>query len=90
MEPFKMVTKISSRSWVVLKKKDVLKNIAKFTKNHLCQNLVLNTFRTLDFNSIQKKTLAQEFSCTFGEIFNNTFFTNHHCMAASVQARIIS
>ena len=37
----------------------VLKNIAKFTEKHLCQNLI---------------TLAQVFSCKFCEIFKNTFF----------------
>ena len=57
MEPFKLVTKISSRSWVVLKKKDVLKNIAKFTKNHLCQNLILNKLSELWTSTLFKKRL---------------------------------
>ena len=33
--------------------------------------------------SLQKKTLAQVFSCKFCEVFNNTFFTEHLRVTAS-------
>ena len=38
------------------------KNLTNFTGKHLCQRFLFN-----------KETLAQAFSCKFGEIFKNTF-----------------
>ena len=68
----------------VLRKKDVLKNFAKFTGKHLYQSLFFNKVASLqacDF--IKKETLAQVFSCEFCEIFKNTFFHRTPSVAAS-------
>ena len=51
--------------------KSVLRNFAKFTGKHLCQNLFFNKVAGLRFkacNFIKKETLAQVFSCEFCEI----------------------
>ena len=48
--------KRSSRPEVFCKK-DVLRNIAKFTEKHLCQSLF--------FNKVKKESLTQVFSCGF-------------------------
>ena len=53
-------------------RKDVLRNSAKFTGNHLSQSLF-----------IKKETLAQVFSREFWEISKNTFFTEHLWVTAS-------
>ena len=50
-------------------RKDVLRNFAKFTGNHLRQSLF--------FNKVAGRTLEQVFSCRFCEISENTFFTEH-------------
>ena len=55
----------------VIRKKDVLKNFAKFTGKHLYQYLLFN--KVAGF-SIIKETLAQVFSCGFCGIFKNTYF----------------
>ena len=55
-------------------KKDVLRNFAKFTGKHVC----------LRPATLQKKTLAQVFSCEFFEIFKNSFFTEQLWGTASV------
>ena len=49
-------------------KKDVLKNVAKFTGRHLRQSLF--------FNKVEKETLAQMFFCEFYKIknFENLFY----------------
>ena len=57
-------------------KKGVLENFAKFTGKHLC--------RPQACNFINKKTLAQVFSCEFCEIFKNNFFTEHLWTTASI------
>ena len=36
-------------------------------------------------NFIKKESLTQVFSSEFGEIFNNSFFTEHLRMVASIQ-----
>ena len=56
----------------VLRKKVVLKNLAKFTWKR--QSLFL--IQVDACNVIKKETLAQVFSCGFCEIFKNTFFKN--------------
>ena len=56
-------------------KKDVLRNFAKFTGKHLCQSLFFN--KVAGRNFMEKETLAQVFSCEFGEISMNTFLTEH-------------
>ena len=58
---------ISSRPEVLICKKGVLKNFAKFTGKHLCQSFFLN----------KKETLTQVLSCEFCEIFKNNFFIEH-------------
>ena len=59
-------------------KKGVLKNFAKFTGKHLCQNLFSNKFTGLKAcNFIKKETLAQVFPCEFCEIYKNTCVTEH-------------
>ena len=50
----------------VLFKKGVLRNFAKFTEKHLCQQAC---------NFIKKESLAVVFSCEFCKICKNTFFT---------------
>ena len=57
---------------------DVPKNFAKFTGKPLCQSLRLATL-------LKKETLAQVFSCEFGDIFKNTFFTEHLWTIASAK-----
>ena len=65
-------------------KKDVLINFSKLTGKHLCRSLFLNKVAGLKAcNFIEKKPLAQVFSCEFCEICKNTFFTEHLCMTAS-------
>ena len=59
-------------------KKGVLKNFTqKFTGKYLCQSLFFNSYRPQTCNLIEKKTLAQVFSCEFCEISKNTFFIEH-------------
>ena len=64
-------------------RKGVLRNFAKLTGKHLCQNLFFNKVAGLRPDFIKKETLAQVFSCNFVGISRNTFFTEHHRMAAS-------
>ena len=52
-------------------KKGFLRNFAKFTGKHLCQNLILIKLQ----NFIKKTTLAQVLFCEFCEISKNKFFT---------------
>ena len=54
--------------------KGVPKNLAKLTGKHLCQSLFFNKVVGLRPVTLLKKTLAQVFSCEFGEILKNTFF----------------
>ena len=56
-------------------KKGVLKNFAKFTGKHLCQEAC---------NFIKKETLAQLFSCEFCEISKKTFSYRTPPVAASL------
>ena len=74
---------------MVLCKKGVPKNFAKFTGKHLCQSLFFNKVAGLwpatllrkrlwhRLATLLKKTPAQVFSCEFCEILKNTFFTEH-------------
>ena len=55
--------------------KVVLRNFAKFTGEHLCQNLFFN--KVADLQLYQKETLAQVFSCDFCEVSKNMFLTEH-------------
>ena len=68
------VTRSSHRRCSV--KKDVLKNTAKITGNHLLQSFFFNkvaALRPQACNFIKKEALAQVFSCEFCEIFKDTF-----------------
>ena len=58
-------------------KRDVLRNVAKFTGKHLFQSLFFNKVVGQACNFIKKETLAQVFSGEFCEIFENTFCTEH-------------
>ena len=65
-------------------KKDVLRNLAKFTGKHLCRSLFFNKVRKPQgCNFIKKEILAQVFSCEFIEISKNTFSTEHLRTTAS-------
>ena len=63
-------------------KKDVLKNLTKFTGKDLCQSLFFNKIAGLS-NFIKKETLEQVLSCEFCEISKNTFSYRTPPMAAS-------
>ena len=74
----KISTSVTNSDAVVQRcvvKKSVLKNIGKFTVNHLCQNFFLI--------ELQAWTLVQVFSCEFCEISRNTFFYRTPLVAAS-------
>ena len=60
-------------------RKGVLRNFAKFTGKHLCQNLVFNKVA-----GVKKESLAQVFSCEFFKISKNTFFHRTPLVAASI------
>ena len=58
-------------------KKGVLRNLAKFTRKHLCQRVFFNKVAGLGLKLYWKKeSLAQVFSCKFCEISKNIFFQN--------------
>ena len=63
----------SSPPELFCKKKDVLKNFAKFTGKHLCLGLFLN----------KVAALIKLFPCHFWEIFMNTFSDRTPLVAAS-------
>ena len=53
--------------------KGVLRNFAKFSGKHLCQDLFFNKVAGA-CNFIKKEALVQVFSCKFCETSKNTFF----------------
>ena len=55
----------------------VLKNFAKFTGKHLCLDLFFTKVASSACNFIKIETAVQVFSWEFGEIFKNTFLTEH-------------
>ena len=59
----------------VLLKKMFIKIFKKFIGIHLYQSLYLIKLQTGNSKFMKKETLAQVFSCEFGEIFKNTVFT---------------
>ena len=71
-------------------KKVVVKNFAKFTEKHLCQNLAFNkaAVRPQACNFIKKEPLVQLISCGFCEIFKNTFFYRTPAGVASLDNKI--
>ena len=67
-------------------KKGVLKNSAKFRGKYLCQGLFFNKVADLSpqaLNFIKMETLAQVFSCEFGEISKISFFHRTPLVAVS-------
>ena len=67
--------KIQKQPQDVFCKKSFLRNFAKCTGKHLCQDLFFNKVAGAACNFIKKETLAQVFSCEFCETSKNTFFT---------------
>ena len=76
----------SSRQEVFCKK-GVLRNFAKFTGKHLCQNLFFNKVAGLACNLIKKEILAQLFSFEFCKISKNTYSYRTPPLAASECSR---
>ena len=70
-------------------KKCALKNFAKFTGKHLCQNLFLLKSQAEVYNFIKKETLTQVFSHKFCEIFKNTFCDRTLLVASSESRSLI-
>ena len=68
-------------------KKDILRNLVKFTGKHLCQSLFFYEVAGGARNFIKKETLAQVFSCEFWKYSNNTFFTEHLWATASIKSQ---
>ena len=64
-------------------KRDVLRNIAKFTGKHLHQSTFFDKVADV-CNFIKKDTPAEVFFCEFCKISKNTFFTEHLWTTASV------
>ena len=62
-------------------KKDVLRNLTKFTGKHLCQSLFFNKVARLE-------TLAQVFSREFSQISRNIFLHRAPLVAASGFSRL--
>ena len=57
--------------------KGVLRNFAKFTGKHLCQNLIFNKVAGLrPATLLKKETLTQAFSCDFAKFLRTTFLQN--------------
>ena len=71
-------------------KKVVVKNFAKFTEKHLCQNLFFNkaAVKCHACNFIKKEPLVQLFSWEFCEIFKNSFFYRTPPGVASLDNKI--
>ena len=66
---FRTLLNVRSSRLEVFRKKDVLRNFAKFTGKQLPE--------ACNFIEKEKETPAQVFSCGFSEISKNTFFTEH-------------
>ena len=66
----------------------LLSFLTKFTEKHLYQNLFFYKVAGLR-QRYEKKTLAQVLSCEFRQISNNTFFTEHLWMTASINDFIL-
>ena len=57
--------------------KGVLRNFAKFTGKHLCQNLIFNKVAGLrPATLLKKETLTQALSCDFAKFLRTTFLQN--------------
>ena len=78
-------------------KKDVLKNLAKFTEKHFCRSLFFNkvagwkpeTFRSIHWRCsvkqgvLKKVTPTKVLPCEFRELFNNSYFAEYLQTAGS-------
>ena len=65
-------------------KKDVLRNFAKITGKHWCQDLFLTKLQVWGCKIIKKETLAQVLFCQFYEITKSTFSYRTSSVAAFV------
>ena len=65
-----------SRNSLPVVKKDVLQNVAKFTRMHLSRSLFLTKLQALN-SSLKKRLLHGCFPEEFFKIFKNSFFTEH-------------
>ena len=75
------------RNWVI-DKSIKIRFYLTFSLGDYVGNVLLNSAFNISFwpetcNFIKKETRAQVFSCEFGEIFQNNFFTEHLWTAAS-------
>ena len=68
-------------------KKGVLRNFAKFTGKHLCQNLFFSKVADQACNFIKKEILAQVFSFEFCKISKNTYSYRTPLLVASECSR---
>ena len=79
---------IRSSLLMVLSRKGVLTNFAKFTRKHLRQSLVLNEAADLQSLTLSKKEIPiQMFSCGFCEISRNTIFKEPRKLSISAKNR---
>ena len=79
----------SHHRWSIIK--GLLKNLSKFTGQHLCQGLFFNQvagLRPKTCNVIKKGTLVQVFSCEFCEISKNIFIYRAPPVATSITATL--
>ena len=78
------VSEVQKQPPDVLRKKGVLRNVAKFTRKHLCQSLLLIKLQAWSLQLyIKKEILVQVFSCEFCQISKNTFCTDYLWTTAS-------
>ena len=55
--------------------KDILRNLAKFTRKHLCLSLFFNKVAGLRLATLLKKRLAQVFFVNFAKFLKTPFLT---------------
>ena len=72
-----MIKKIQKQPPEVFCKKDVLRNIPKFTGKHLCQGLCFNKVAgRRPTNLLKKEILAQVFPVNFAKLLRTPFLQN--------------
>ena len=72
-----MLDQFRSNNQMCSIKKDVLKNLEKFTGNICVRVSFLIKFQASACNFIKKKNLVKVLSCEFCETFENNFFTEN-------------